>query len=124
MKKVFFVSVFTLITFFSMAQNIGDVKRTDDGMTLVYDTANRYIATGYTGDKTYNWDYSACMIVIRGKEHNWTMVYDEQLHLIASGHCGEVGYTFKVVGCKVVIKSKEGYKMIYDKTLHLIESGW
>ena len=124
MKKLLFLSGFIMTTLFSNSQNIGDVKRNDDGFTTVYDDSNHQIASGYVGDRTYDWDFSSCMIVIRVKDSKWTVAYDEKLQQIASGYTGEAGYSFKVVSCQIVLKKSDGWKMTYDKRLNLLESGW
>lgn len=124
MKVGFLLFTFAILAVLSMAQNISDVKRNDNGYTIVYDVNNRQISSGYVGDQTYEWDFSSCLIVIRVKDGKYTMVFDEQLHQVASGYTGEVGFSFKVTGCKIVLKRIDGWKMIYDKELRLLESGW
>jgi len=123
MKTAILVSVLTLMNLSTMAQ-IGDVKRSDNGYTIVYDTNNNRITGGYVGNPNDDWDFSSCIIVFRGKDTKMTMVYDKDLRLLSSGYAGEAGFSLKVVGCRIVLKSNDGYKMIYDKDLHLVESGW
>jgi hypothetical protein len=105
------------------AQEIGDVTRTDNGYTKVYDINNKIIASGYTDDNNYDWDFSSCIIVLR-KDNGYTKVYDSKLKLISSGYTEGKDYSFKVSGCNIILKNKNGYKKIYDKKLKIKTSGY
>jgi hypothetical protein len=123
MKKIILISGFLFLSILGIAQNIGDISRTSNGFTKVFDSHNHIISTGYTGTSKDNLSFSSSIIVLRGNGGQ-TIVYDENLKRVSSGYTGNTNDSFNVVGSNIVVKNNKGFKVIYDKNLKTISSGY